>query len=230
MLYAFSRDGAVPGHKLWHRINPRTRTPTNSIWICAFLAFLAGVPSLREAGGFPATFFAIVSIGVIGLYIAYVIPVFLRLRQGESFQRGPWHLGRWSYLIGWIAVIWVAFISIYFLLPQFSPITWASFNYAPVALLLLMLFVFGYWFLSARKWFAGPKVQGTPEELAATARGQVWSSDRAAPEARLSWRTATGRYRVIGDRPDGGEPAEPTIEDAYLLMLGERALGQEDAA
>ena len=35
MLYAFSRDGAVPGHKLWHRINPRTRTPTNSIWICA---------------------------------------------------------------------------------------------------------------------------------------------------------------------------------------------------
>ncbi len=72
--------------------------------------------------------------------------------------------------------------------------------------------------------------EGTPEELADTARGQVWSSDRAAPEARLSWRTATGRYRVIGDRPDGGEPTEPTIEDAYLLMLGERALGQEDAA
>lgn len=167
MLYAFSRDGAVPGHRLWHHINPRTRTPTNSIWICAFLAFLAGVPSLREAGGFPATFFAIVSIGVIGLYIAYIIPVFLRLRQGESFQRGPWHLGRWSYLIGWVAVIWVVFISIYFLLPQFSPITYASFNYAPVALLLLMIFVWGYWFISARKWFTGPKIQGTPEELRA---------------------------------------------------------------
>jgi len=167
MLYAFSRDGAVPGHKRWHRINPRTRTPTNSIWICAFLAFLAGVPSLREAGGFPATFFAIVSIGVIGLYIAYILPVFLRLRQGESFQRGPWHLGRWSYVIGWIAVVWVGFISIYFLLPQFSPITYASFNYAPVALGLLMLYVYGYWTLSARKWFTGPKIQGTPEELRA---------------------------------------------------------------
>jgi amino acid permease (GABA permease) len=167
MLYAFSRDGAVPGHKLWHHINPRTRTPTNAIWICVALAFLAGVPSLREAGGFPATFFAIVSIGVIGLYIAYIIPVFLRLRQGESFQRGPWHLGRWTYLIGWTAVTWVVFISIYFLLPQFSPITYASFNYAPVALLILLVFVFGYWFLSARKWFTGPKIQGSAEELRA---------------------------------------------------------------
>ena len=167
MLYAFSRDGAVPGHKMWHRINPRTRTPTNSIWICAALAFLAGVPSLREAGGFPATFFAIVSIGVIGLYIAYIIPVFLRLRQGESFERGPWHLGRWSYIVGWIAVAWVVFISIYFLLPQFSPITFASFNYAPVAFLILITYVYGYWVLSARKWFTGPKVQGTPEELRA---------------------------------------------------------------
>lgn len=167
MLYAFSRDGAVPGHRLWHRINPRTRTPTNSIWFCAGIAFLAGVPSLREAGGFPATFFAIVSIGVIGLYIAYVIPVFLRLRQGEAFERGPWHLGSRSYLIGWTAVGWVVFISIYFLLPQFSPITYASFNYAPVALAALLAFVFGYWFLSARKWFTGPKVQGTPEELRA---------------------------------------------------------------
>jgi hypothetical protein len=36
-----------------------------------------------------------------------------------------------------------------------------------VALTILLTFVFGYWFLSARKWFTGPKIQGTPEELAA---------------------------------------------------------------
>jgi len=170
MVYGFSRDGAVPGSKLWHRINPRTRTPTNAIWLCVALAFLAGVPSLREAGGFPATFFAIVSVGVIGLYISYIIPVFLRLRQGEAFERGPWHLGRWSYVVGWIAFAWVVFICIYFLLPQFSPITYASFNYAPVALLSATVFVFGYWVLSGRKWFTGPKVMGTPEELAAIER------------------------------------------------------------
>ena len=35
MIYAFSRDGAVPGSSFWHRINKRTRTPTNSIWLAA---------------------------------------------------------------------------------------------------------------------------------------------------------------------------------------------------
>ena len=35
MIYAFSRDGALPGSALWHRVNKRTRTPTNAIWLAA---------------------------------------------------------------------------------------------------------------------------------------------------------------------------------------------------
>lgn len=71
---------------------------------------------------------------------------------------------------------------------------------------------------------------GTPTELAATASGQVWLSDHPSAAARLSWRTATGRHRVIGgDRPAEAEETEPTIEDAYLLLAGERALGDEVA-
>ncbi len=35
MIYAFSRDGALPGSPLWHRVNKRTRTPTNAIWLAA---------------------------------------------------------------------------------------------------------------------------------------------------------------------------------------------------
>jgi hypothetical protein len=42
MIYAFSRDGAVPGSEFWHRINKRTRTPTNSIWFAAVGAFILG--------------------------------------------------------------------------------------------------------------------------------------------------------------------------------------------
>jgi amino acid transporter len=163
MLYAFSRDGAVPGSQLWHKVNPRTRTPTNSIWFCVVFSFILGLPYLWN----PAAYFAVTSIAVIGLYIAYIIPVFLRLRAGESFQRGPWNLGRWSYLVGWIAVAWVAFICILFILPQVYPITLLSFNYAIVAVSVVVLFAGSYWLLSARNWFKGPKVQGSPEELAA---------------------------------------------------------------
>ena len=163
MIYAFSRDGAVPGSAFWHRVNKRTRTPTNAIWLAAAGAFLLGLPYLWNYTAYAA----VTSIAVIGLYIAYVMPTFLRLRQGESFQRGPWHLGRWSTPIGVIAVTWVAIITVLFMLPQVSPVTWLTFNYAVFAVLAVIGFAGIYWLVSARKWFTGPRVQGTPEELAA---------------------------------------------------------------
>jgi amino acid permease (GABA permease) len=163
MIYAFSRDGAVPGSQFWHKINARTRTPTNSIWFAAVGAFILGLPYLWN----PTAYAAVVSIAVIGLYIAYGIPILLRRLAGARFQAGPWHLGQWSAPIGWIAVIWIAFITILFVLPQVSPgNTLTTFNYAPVAVGAVLLYSGGYWFLSARNWFKGPKVQGTVEELA----------------------------------------------------------------
>jgi amino acid transporter len=166
MLFAFSRDGAVPGHKYWHRINPRTRTPTNSIWFCVVFAFILAVPSLWSG----VAYAAVTSIATIGLYVAYVTPTFLRLRQGSSFQRGPWHLGRWTYLIGWTAVVWVVFITILFMLPQFGPISWTTFNYAVIALVVVIGYAGIYWQVSAKNWFTGPRIQGSPEELAAIER------------------------------------------------------------
>src|SRR5690348_9322065 len=115
MIYAFSRDGAVPGSQFWHRINPRTRTPTNSIWFAAVGAFILGLPYLWN----PVAYAAVVSIAVIGLYIAYGLPILLRRLAGNRFQPGPWQLGRWSGVIGWIAVVWIAFIAILFVLPQY---------------------------------------------------------------------------------------------------------------
>ena len=163
MIYAFSRDGALPGSSFWHQVNHRTRTPTNAIWLAVVGALILGLPYLWNG----AAYGAVTSIATIGLYIAYVSPTYLRLRQGANFQRGPWHLGRWSYIIGWIAVVWVVFIAILFMLPQFGPIHWATFNYAVVAVVVVIGFAGVYWLVSARKWFTGPRVQGTAEELAA---------------------------------------------------------------
>ncbi|HWM98747.1 MAG TPA: amino acid permease, partial [Streptosporangiaceae bacterium] len=46
MIYAFSRDGALPASSFWHRVNPRTRTPTNAIWLAAAGALILGLPYL----------------------------------------------------------------------------------------------------------------------------------------------------------------------------------------
>jgi ABC-2 type transport system ATP-binding protein len=66
------------------------------------------------------------------------------------------------------------------------------------------------------------RFDGTPAELAAVAAGRVWRSDQPPATARVYWRTAGGRYRVLGDPPPDAELAEPAIEDGYLLLTGEQ--------
>jgi hypothetical protein len=56
------------------------------------------------------------------------------------------------------------------MLPQVSPVTAKSFNYAPIAVVVVLGFAGAWWMLSARKWFTGPKVQGSADELASIER------------------------------------------------------------
>jgi amino acid transporter len=164
MIYAFSRDGAVPGHTFWHRINPRTRTPTNSIWFAVVFAFLLGLPYLWS----PVAYAAVTSIATIGLYIAYIIPTLLRRLKGDEFQVGPWNLGKWSAIVGWLGVVWVCIITILFMLPEsgpFNSISWHTFNYAPIAVGVVILYSGIFWLVSARKWFTGPRAQGDEADL-----------------------------------------------------------------
>ncbi|WP_431873253.1 amino acid permease [Amycolatopsis sacchari] len=163
MIYAFARDGAIPGSSWWHRINKRTRTPTNSVWLAAVGALVLALPYLWSATAYAA----VTSIATVGLYVAYVIPVFLRVRKGDAFERGPWHLGRWGRPVGIVASVWVALIFVLFMLPQASPVTVRTFNYTPVAFVVVLGGAAVWWFASARKWFTGPKVQGSAAELEA---------------------------------------------------------------
>jgi amino acid transporter len=94
MTYAFSRDRAVPGWQLWTRLNHH-RTPAFAVLFVCGAALLITIPALfGNADGIPIAFFAVVSIAVIGLYIAYVIPVYLRWRKGDAFSAGRGRSGR----------------------------------------------------------------------------------------------------------------------------------------
>ncbi|MFC6017350.1 amino acid permease [Plantactinospora solaniradicis] len=157
MTYAFSRDGALPGSRIWRRVNARTGTPTNSIWLCVACSTLLVLPSLWNT----TAYLAATSIAVIGLYIAYVGPVFLR-RRSPDFAPGPWNLGRWSPLVGWLAIGWVGVICVLFVLPTSGPITATTFNYTIVAVAVVLGAAWLWWVLSARHWFTGPRQNITP--------------------------------------------------------------------
>ena len=86
MNFAFSRDRAVPGHQLWSRVSKRDRVPMFSVWMIAALAFLLMVPTLGNAYvGYQVG----TSVAVIGLYIAFVLPIILRLRRASASSAGP---------------------------------------------------------------------------------------------------------------------------------------------
>ena len=168
MVFAFSRDGAMPGSGLWRRVSVRTRTPVPAVWLAVGVAFLLALPSLYSATAYAA----VTAINVIGITPAYAIPVYLRLRAGRHFQPGPWNLGKWSKPIGWTAVTWVAFVTVLFCLPQVSPVTRDNFNYASVALLAVLLLATVLWLTRGRRAYAVP-VYGTATERAQIAEDLV---------------------------------------------------------
>ncbi|MEV8489078.1 amino acid permease [Streptomyces sp. NPDC052002] len=161
-IFAFSRDGAMPGSQWWHSVSLRTRTPVKAVWLAAACALVLIIPGWWSHTAFTA----IVSVNVVGLYLAYGVPIFLRLRL-DDFEPGPWNLGRYGKPVAAIAVVWIALSSVLFMLPQVSPITADSFNYAPIALGAVLLIATVWWFATARRRFQGPVSYGSPDEVAA---------------------------------------------------------------
>jgi amino acid transporter len=163
MSFAFSRDGAVPGHSLWRRLNQH-RTPTWSVLLVTVAALIITIPALfGDKAGEPVAFFAVTSVTVVALYIAYILPVFLRFRMGSKFEPGPWTLGKHSRWINLIAIIWVALCVIIFCLPTTpEAVPWdkgfllSDFNYAPAVTVGLLVVVVAAWLLGAKHTFKGP--------------------------------------------------------------------------
>jgi amino acid transporter len=169
MMYAFSRDGAVPGGQLWSRVNA-AKVPVNAVIASAVIGVILTLPALYKApNGAPVAFYAIVSIGVIGLYLAFAIPIFLRWRLGDRFSPGPWTLGNKYKWMAPVSVIEIVIICIYFMMPtvpQGIPghttdgavdFTWTAVNYTPIVVLGVLLAITIWWVASARHWFTGPK-------------------------------------------------------------------------
>src|SRR3954451_12327866 len=121
MLFAFSRDGAVPGWRRWSRLNGK-HVPANAVVLICFLAFVLALPAWSGDAAF--AYVAVTSVATIGLYVAYAIPIFLRLRLGDGFAAGPRSLARWYKPLNVIAILWVVFICILFIVPTTDAGVW----------------------------------------------------------------------------------------------------------
>jgi len=159
--YAFSRDRAIPGWFIFRRVN-RDRVPFNGVIAVSVCSLIIAIPALFGKNDIPFAFFALTGICTVGLYLAYIIPVYLRLRAGDSFQPGPWNLGNRYRIVNILAIAFVILVVFALDLP-YTPagLPWndgfdaSLINYTPLAILLPLLF--GVWYLiSAKDKYQGP--------------------------------------------------------------------------
>ncbi|HEX2127417.1 MAG TPA: amino acid permease [Thermoleophilaceae bacterium] len=159
--YAFSRDQAIPGWSIFRRVN-RERVPFNAVIAVSACALIIAIPALFGKNDIPFAFFALTGICTVGLYLAYIIPVYLRLRRADRFEVGPWNLGRRYKVVNILAIAFVIAV-VYSLNLPYTPtgLPWndgfdaANVNYTPFAIVLPL--IFGVWFLlAAKNRYQGP--------------------------------------------------------------------------
>jgi len=157
MLFAFSRDRAVPGHKYWIKLD-KNHNPSHAAFGLGLAALIIALPAVWSA----VAFFAVTSMAVIGLFGSFAIPIWLRWRKGDAFKQGEWNLGKkWKWMAP-IAVLEIAILSVYFCLPGSPAGVWwsadfkiLSANYTPVAFLVVLGGAMIWWWVSAHKHFKG---------------------------------------------------------------------------
>ena len=166
MLFAFSRDRAVPGHRLWSALNSRL-VPANAVIVTAVIAATITLPALVpvDVNGAPApiAFFAVVSIGVVGLYLAFAVPIYCRWKAGNAFPAGRWNLGshyRWMAPLAMAEIIVTSIVAMFPTtlggVPWDPNFEWKFVNYTPLLVGGTLIALWIYWHVSVKKWFTGP--------------------------------------------------------------------------
>ncbi|KAJ8658346.1 hypothetical protein O0I10_006029 [Lichtheimia ornata] len=153
MVYAFSRDRAMPWSKHLHSLEKRTNNPVLAVWFNIAVAVIVGVLYMINSTAFEA----IVSVNTIGAQSSYFIPILLRITVSrKTFKPGPWSLGRFSTICGVLSCCWLLFTCVLFILPTEAPVTADNMNYAIAPFAFIMGCSSLFFYFSARHWFTGP--------------------------------------------------------------------------
>ena len=112
VIYAFARDGGMPLSRVWRTVSNVHATPGPAIWLSVVASFIVAISS--------GAFSVVTSMSTVGLYISYIIPIYLgwRVRRTNGWdEQGPWHLGRYSNLVNIVAMAWTGFICVILVMP-----------------------------------------------------------------------------------------------------------------
>ena len=172
MLFAFSRDGGVPGSGWLRRVSHRYRTPANSLATIVIGAFLLTFLAFWVGRGIAVVI--VTAVSTIFLYAAYGVPIYLGMATSEWRRHQVWSLGRWSRPVAIVALFWIIVLMFLFSFPTSGNISWPF-------MVAIVLFLLVYYFGWARRSFKGPQAMGAEEELEQIEREYEEPEPRMAP-------------------------------------------------
>ena len=153
--YAFARDGAIPGYKLWSKVSTRFDMPLWALGLSTAVDCLLGCIYF----GSSAAFNSFTGVATICLSTSYGVPVLVSLvRRRKAVQNSPYPLGKFGVVINCICIVWICFAVVIFCMPVSLPVDAGSMNYASVVFAGFAAIAFVWYFAYARKNFTGPPV------------------------------------------------------------------------
>lgn len=159
-VYAFARDGAIPGSLQWRKIDERFKIPVFALLLSTLVICSMGLIYFGSA----AAFNAFTGATCICLSASFVSPVLISLLRGRRLvKHSTFSLGKWGYLLNLVSVCWVAVAFVLFSFPAQLPITPSSMNYTGVVFVGFATISVVYYVLRGRKSFQGPPVTDVME-------------------------------------------------------------------
>ncbi|KAG2062043.1 amino acid transporter [Suillus hirtellus] len=159
--FAFARDGALPFSRYLYRINRYTGTPVNTVWFEIICSLAIGLLSFVSTQAIDAVF----TIAITASYIAYITPITNRFVFQNDFKPGPFYLGKLSFPVSVIAVVWMVFMIFVFFFPATPQTTAQEMNYTVVVLGGFMFLAISWYYLPVYggvHWYTGPISNYTP--------------------------------------------------------------------
>lgn len=153
--YAFARDGAIPGSRLWSQVDKRFDIPLWGLLLSTIIDCILGCIYF----GSTSAFNAFTGVATICLSVSYGIPILVSLIRGrKSVKHSTFSLGRFGYIINIATVCWISLAIVLFCMPTEIPVTPVSMNYASVVFMGFALISLAWYIIRGRKTFTGPPV------------------------------------------------------------------------
>lgn len=151
--YAFARDRAIPGHRIWSQVNKKLDVP---LWAILLTAVVNALLSCIYFGS-SAAFNSFTGVCTVCLSASYGLPVLVSVIRGrQAVANSPFSLGKFGIVINWITVGWIGFSTVIFCMPVALPVNASTMNYASVVFAGFAGVSVFWYAIYGRKHFHGP--------------------------------------------------------------------------